>query len=99
MNLRELTDKGVLLSLVGDDKLSASVPTDIDTPELKQEIVANKPQLIEELRLQEERAFMVLERWRVDSIPHWQRILQESIEKCDIKRRDYAEWMLRDVLQ
>ena len=36
--------------------------------------------------------------WRLDSIPHWQRILQESIEKDDFKRKAYAEWMLRDVL-
>ena len=99
MNLRELTDKGVLLSLVGDDKISVSVPTDINTPELKQEIVAHKPQLIEELRLQEERAFMVLERWRVDSIPQWQKALGESIEEGDITRKAYAEYMLNDVLK
>ena len=41
----------------------------------------------------------ILTRWVKDSIPSWQKILQESIEKGDIKRRDYAEWMLKDVLR
>jgi len=36
--------------------------------------------------------------WRLDSIPQWQRILRDSIEEDDLKRKAYAEWMLRDVL-
>ncbi len=39
-----------------------------------------------------------IDTWRLDSIPQWQRILRESIEKDDLKRKAYAEWMLRDVL-
>ena len=38
-------------------------------------------------------------RWIKDSIPSWQKILQESIEKGDTRRKDYAEWMLKDVLK
>ena len=39
-----------------------------------------------------------IDTWRLDSIPQWQRILRESIEKDDLKRKAYAENMLRDVL-
>jgi len=41
----------------------------------------------------------ILNRWIKDSIPSWQKILQESIEKDDTRRKDYAEWMLKDVLK
>jgi hypothetical protein len=36
--------------------------------------------------------------WRRASIPEWQRILQESIEKQDSRREGYARWMLREIL-
>ena len=41
----------------------------------------------------------ILNRWIKDSIPSWQKILRESIEKGDTRRKDYAEWMLKDVLK
>ena len=41
----------------------------------------------------------LLDRWITDSIPSWQKILQESIEKDDTRRKEYAEWMLKDVLK
>ena len=50
MTLNDLAEKGVYVSLVGDDKIKASVPNDIATPELREAILANKPQLIEELK-------------------------------------------------
>ena len=42
---------------------------------------------------------IILARWIKDSIPSWQKILRESIETDDIKRKEYAEWMLKDVLK
>ena len=41
---------------------------------------------------------IILTRWIKDSIPSWKKILRESIEKDDTRRKDYAEWMLKDVL-
>ena len=98
MNLNELATMGIHISLVGDDRIRASVPTHIDTPELKEEIVANKPQLIEELKARLAKGDELLDIWRRDTTPHWRDILQESIEKGDYARRDYAVWMLREIL-
>jgi hypothetical protein len=36
--------------------------------------------------------------WRRVSIPEWRRILQESIDKADKQREEYARWMLREIL-
>jgi hypothetical protein len=36
--------------------------------------------------------------WRRVSIPEWQRTLEESIDKGDVRREEYARWMLREVL-
>lgn len=41
---------------------------------------------------------MELEEWIKMSIPAWERILKESIEKGDTERQKYAEWMLKEVL-
>ena len=98
MTLNELVARGVVVSLVGDDKIKASVPNDIATAELREEILANKPQLIEELKAKLIKGDVVLERWRKDSIPRWRDILQESIDKGTNSRREYAEWMLKEVL-
>jgi hypothetical protein len=40
----------------------------------------------------------LLEEWRRTSIPQWQRILQESNDKGDSRRGEYARWMLREIL-
>ena len=116
MTLNDLADMGIHISLVGEDKIRASVPSHINTPELKQEIVAHKPRLIEELKARSkmdiseladhvmqkiranEKGDAVLERWRKDSIPRWQEILQESIDQGTNGRKEYAEWMLKEVL-
>jgi hypothetical protein len=50
MTLNELTARGVVVSLIGHDRLKASVPPDIATPELRGAILESKPQLIEELK-------------------------------------------------
>ena len=50
MTLNELMARGVVVSLIGHDRLKASVPPDIATPELREEILESKPQLIEELK-------------------------------------------------
>jgi len=36
--------------------------------------------------------------WRRVSIPKWRRILQQSIQRGDSRRAEYARWMLKDVL-
>ena len=36
--------------------------------------------------------------WRRVSIPEWRRILQEGVEKVDTERKEYARWMLREIL-
>ena len=40
----------------------------------------------------------VLWEWRRVSIPLWRNILEESVFKGDIKREDYARWMLLEIL-
>ena len=40
----------------------------------------------------------MLREWRRVSIPRWRDILQESIERGDASREEYARWMLREVL-
>jgi hypothetical protein len=41
----------------------------------------------------------LLEEWRRISLPEWQRILKESIERKNEKREEYARWMLPEVLE
>ena len=36
--------------------------------------------------------------WRRTSFPEWRRILQDSLEREDRRREEYARWMLRDIL-
>ena len=36
--------------------------------------------------------------WRRVSIPLWRNILEESVFEGDIKREDYARWMLLEIL-
>ena len=98
MTLNELVAKGVVVSLIGDDRLKATVPNDIATPELREQILANKPQLIEELKAKLVKGDALLDIWRRDSILQWRDILRESTEKSDHGRRDYAVWMLREIL-
>ena len=98
MTLNELMARGVVVSLIGDDKLKASVPNDLATPELREEILESKPQLIEELKAKLAKGDALLATWRRDSIPQWRDILQESTEKGDHGRRNYALWMLREIL-
>jgi hypothetical protein len=90
--------RGVVVSFIGDDKLKASVPNGIATPELREQILESKPQLIEELKAKLAKGDALLATWRRDSIPQWRDILQESTEKGDHGRRDYAVWMLREIL-
>ena len=63
-----------------------------------------KPEVISELRrersvLSKESEYWLLEEWRKTSIPNWRKILQESINTNDIKREEYALWMLREMLE
>jgi hypothetical protein len=99
MTLNELMARGVVVSLIGDDKLKASVPNDLATPELREEILESKPQLIEELKTKLAKGNALLAIWRRDSIPQWRDILENSTEKGNYLRRDYALWMLREILQ
>ena len=98
MTLNELMARGVLVSLIGDDKLKASIPNDIATPKLKEEILESKAQLIEELKARLAKGEALLYTWRRDQIPQRRDILEESTEKGDYVRRDYPVWMLREIL-
>ena len=69
MTLNELMASGVVVSLIGDDKLKASVPNDLATPELREAILESKPQLIEELKAKLAKGDTLLTTWRMDSIP------------------------------
>jgi len=99
--LDELVSQGVEVSLVDGNQIKTIVPRELATPELREHIRANKPRLIEELealKAEVESGEKVIDRWFTDSIPQWQKIRQESIEKGDFRRKAYAEYMLMDVL-
>ena len=98
MTLNELMARGVVVSLIGDDKLKASVPNGIATPELREDILESKAQLIEELKARLAKGEALLYTWRRDQIPQRRDILEESTEKGDYVRRDYPVWMLREIL-
>ena len=36
--------------------------------------------------------------WRRGSIPAWREILEQSIHGNDLRRAEYARWMLREIL-
>ena len=40
----------------------------------------------------------VLWEWRRLNIPQWRDALDESIAQGDLRREEYARWMLRDIL-
>ena len=40
----------------------------------------------------------VLREWRRISIPDWQKMLRESMDREDMSGEAYARWMLREVL-
>ena len=98
MNFNDLVAMGIHISLVGDDKIRCLVPPPYNTPELKQEIINHKPQLIEELKARLAKGGDVLDMWRRDAIPRWQGIFLQSIKDGNIKQKEYAEWMLWEVL-
>ena len=40
----------------------------------------------------------MLREWRRVSTPEWREILNDSIERGELRREEYARWMLREVL-
>ena len=92
MNLIELRKKGIEVFLE-DENIRCRASRDVLTQELLEEIREHKTDLIEELK----EPFMLRE-WRRASIPHWIQILDQSIKDGDEHRRDYAKWMLEEVL-
>jgi len=101
MTIKELRKKGIHLTLVDGDKIRASVPCHLDSPELKQSIRDNKDSLIAELKKPLEEGDRLLEIWRRDSIPVWRDIRDNSLTdkgEPDVERREYAKWMLEDIL-
>ena len=86
---------GITLTPVGN-KLRM-YPFSAIPPDLVEELRKNKAQIISLLRKVDFNSW-VLEEWRRVSIPEWRRILQESIDKKDQKREEYARWMLREIL-
>ena len=96
MNIDELKTKGIDLRLV-DNVVRYTARVDKLTPEVIADMQTNHESLRDELR-QLEQGDKVLDRWKRDSIPQWKRILAESIDEGDDSRRDYAIWMLQEVL-
>ena len=92
MNIIELRRKGIDVFLEYEN-IRCRASKDVLTQELLEEIREHKTALIEELK----EPFMLRE-WRRSSIPHWIKILKESIRDQDDTRRDYATWMLEEVL-
>jgi hypothetical protein len=64
------------------------------------ELIRAKPQILAELRGESSNKTecWLLEEWRKISIPDWRKILKESIETKDVKREEYARWMLQEML-
>ncbi len=60
-----------------------------------------KPKILAELQQQhaDQSIPWMLKEWRRISIPAWRRILMESIVSNDVKREEYARWMLSEVLK
>ena len=101
MTLNDLKKLGVHVSLVDDDTLRYSAPEDIATEELMQEIRDNKANLISEIRETLSKGEALLDTWRVDQIPVWKAIRDESLKadgSPDWNRRAYAIWLLEEVL-
>jgi hypothetical protein len=78
----------------------------IQAPEpLPDEIVANLKEakadvIIELKRLSQDQAeCWLLEEWRRISLPEWRGILQQRIESKNVKREEYARWMLKEILE
>ena len=96
MNVKELRSRGIELTLIGNSIHYKAREGLLDRT-LLMDMHNHKQELIDQLRQLEE-GDRVLDRWRRDSIPQWKAILAESIDEVDEGRRDYAIWMLREVL-
>jgi hypothetical protein len=101
-NAKELLEKcrnlGATL-IASNDRIKVHAPVPLPD-EIVDELKEAKPLIISELHreLRKEAECWLLEEWRRVSIPEWRKILKESIEKNDLKREEYARWMLREML-
>ena len=105
MELQTILDRlqqlGISLTIAGDRiqyRPASRMP-----PDLAEALRGHKTELLQTLKQRQtpkpDFSYWVLEEWRRVSIPAWRRILQDSIERTDPKREEYARWMLREVLQ
>jgi hypothetical protein len=69
--------------------------------ELVDELKKAKPQIMAELNgnLRGKAENWLLEEWRRISIPDWREKLKEATELKNVKREEYARWMLREMLE
>lgn len=65
------------------------------------EILANKVVVMALLAESPQIGFVpwVLQEWRRTAIPQWQSVLQEATAEGDMRRIEYARWILDEVLQ
>jgi len=97
--LEQCRARGATLTVEGHSiKVQAPYPLPDD---LVLALKQAKPEILAELQRQHNDQLVpwMLEEWRRISIPAWRRILLESIESNDVKREEYARWMLRDILE
>ena len=94
---------GILISMVGTNIFPALEEAEVTATEFQLQQIENSLSMY---RMKNARfptseeglnPWMLWE-WRRVSIPEWRRILQESIDKEDTRREEYARWMLRDIL-
>ncbi|NQT72448.1 MAG: hypothetical protein HQ553_06710 [Chloroflexi bacterium] len=97
--IRDCRARGATLVLRGN-RLRVEAPQPLPD-KIVAELKSAKLRIISELQRQarEETSNWILEEWRRISLPAWRRILLESIESNDVKREDYARWMLKEVLE
>ena len=77
------------------DRVKVAAPRPLPST-LVAKLKERKPDLLEFLQLEFEP--WALREWRRLSIPEWREILREAIGTSDLKREEYARWMLREVL-
>ena len=90
---------GAKLVPIGD-RLRIQAPQALPD-EVVAELIEAKAEVLAELQRQRDDPWSpwILQEWRRISIPAWRRILLESIESNDVKREEYARWMLHEVLE
>jgi hypothetical protein len=82
-----------------EDRLDVEAPQPLPD-EVVRELIEAKAQIMAQLSWERRHDYQcwALEEWRRVSMPDWRKILKESVDARDIRREEYARWMLREVL-